>query len=157
MVLKILSGVIRPEGTHQGAGSATIDFSPHDVSGDIRPMLEHDFESHGPDDPFGSEPNVIVALKDLYYAHADDTGLISFPGGVESMGFSLDTKFTTPTKRQGLEVSWSTEALIEGQDDPQGRNTARIREISYLIIGDTEEDEYDEDREPVGEVERDEM
>ena len=71
MATRVLSGVILPRSGFRHSGSATIDFHPHRISGDVDQPDSQDFEEIGPDEPFNSEPCKIVSLRRIRFDDQD--------------------------------------------------------------------------------------
>lgn len=125
MALRILSGLIIPRSGFRHSGSATIDFHPHSIGGDVVQPGGGDIEEVGPNEQFKSEPCKIVSLRRIRFADQDHSRR-SQAVNVDNKDFNINDSFDR-TRRNSLTVSWDTD----------GRG-AEIREISYMIIGDAE-------------------
>ncbi len=123
MAMRVLSGLILPRSGFRHSGSATIDFHPHRVSGDVSQPVSGDMEEVGPDEPFNSEPCKVVSLRRVRFGDQDHSRP-SEAVNVDTKDFNIGDGFDR-TRRNSLTVSWDTD----------GRG-AEIREISYMIIGD---------------------
>ena len=122
MALKILSGLIAPDAGHRTEGSATINFEPYSVSGDVIPAVEDDFQQCGPSGRYTGEPCKVTSLRQIQH-----------PGKTEAAWFVSD-QFTNPSRRDGLQVLWKTD------------DNGEIHAISYMIIGEVSEAEVPEPR-----------
>jgi len=123
MATRILSGIIKPRAGFRHSGSATIDFRPHNVSGDVDPVGAADWQTIGPEGAFNSEPCKTLSLRRIKLDDQDHSRP-SEAVGVDMKIFDINDEFD-PTRRNSLRVSWVT----------NGRG-AEIYEISYMIIGD---------------------
>jgi hypothetical protein len=162
--LRILSGLIIPDDDALEGGSVEINFNPHDVrgSGDTVDPFVEDIQAFGPAGPFITEPNKTVSLREISATLVDD----SFSGniGFEEFQFGLHDEFIRDRRSgqiTGLTVEWETSSRVFSDDGgsrgPQRREIrstpVEIREISYLIIGEVDEDATDEDYEGERDVE----
>lgn len=126
-MLRVLSGLILPAPNFRKSGSATIDFVPHTVSGDITQPANQQKEGIGPNRRFISEPCKIVSLREIRFV---DTDTASRGPGTDSHRESWDINDNfLPNNREeaaktGLVVQWRA-----GRD-------AEILEIAYMIIGE---------------------
>lgn len=123
MAMRVLSGIIIPRSGYRQSGSATIDFHPHRISGDVTQPNSSDIEEVGPDEPFNSEPCKTVSLRRIRFDDQDHSRP-SEAVNVDKKDFNIDDSFDR-TRRNSLTVSWDTDG-----------SGAEIREISYMIIGD---------------------
>jgi hypothetical protein len=110
MAMRILTGVLN---TKERNGRATIHFNPHKVTGDA---TGGDMEETGASGDFRSRPGKVVSMRE--FVVEDRT---RGAGGSEKDLFRISD--TTPTNDH-MEVNWSCES------------GARIKEMSYLIVGD---------------------
>ena len=116
MALKILSGLIAPDAKHRKQGSATIDFDPHSLSGDIVQPYDDDIQQIGPSGRYTGEPCKVNSLRQIQH-----------PGKTAASWFVSD-QYTNPSRRDGLQVKWD----IDGDGE--------IHAISYMIIGEVAEE-----------------
>lgn len=126
MALKILSGIIIPYGQFTKAGSATVDFYPHTIAGDVEQPGGQDMMALGPDKPFISQPCKVVSLRHIEFTDIDATNLFQEPRGSEAKRFNINDSFD-PTGHNSLTIKWNA----QGQD-------AKIWEISYMVVGEVE-------------------
>jgi hypothetical protein len=124
MAMRVLSGVIVPSSDYKRSGSATIDFYPHGVTGNVVQVAADDTQEIGPDAPFNGEPCKIVSLRKIKFSdqdHSQPRDAVNADG----KKFSIWDNFTDRSRQNGLVVSWDTD----------GRG-AEIEKIDYMIIGD---------------------
>lgn len=126
MAMRVLSGLIVPTANSRHSGTATIDFQPHTVSGDVVQPPNHHKEGVGPNRPFTSEPCKILALREIRFR---DTDTASFGGSSSHTElWDINDNFlpnnTEETRKTGLVVSW------------EARRDAEVHEIAYMIVGE---------------------
>jgi hypothetical protein len=112
MAIRILSGIIFARGAR--SGTVTIAFDPHEARS-TEPGQVAEMESVGPSGRFAGTPCKHVAVRQ--FSVIADPGLIS-----GDRTFNIDDQID----RDSLTIDWSTEG------------NGFIREISYLVIGETE-------------------
>ena len=112
MAIRILSGVIFARGAR--SGTVTIDFDSHEAQS-TEPVRVAEMESMGPAGRFAGKPCKHVAIRQ--FSVIADQGLIS-----GDRTFNIDDQID----RDSLTIDWNTEGA------------GFIREISYLVIGETE-------------------
>jgi hypothetical protein len=122
MALRVLSGILKPRAGFTRSGSATIDFHPHSVAGDVDAVGAADSQALGPDMPFSSEPCKALSLRRIKLDDQDHSRP-SEAVGVDTKVFDINDEYDR-TLRNSLKVSWVA----------NGRG-AEILEISYMIIG----------------------
>ena len=129
MPLKVLSGLIVVDRDNWESGSCTIDFQPHAVRGNARGA---DLREVGASGQFTSEPCKVVSLRKIHAQHKDsDTAWGREGPHVDYAEFDLHDHFYRGYG--GLEVEWRTKSGSEHYN-----SEARIIEISYMVIGETE-------------------
>jgi hypothetical protein len=127
MAQRVLSGLILPKAGFRQAGTATIDFSPHSISGDVIQPGREDMAAFGPNDDFNSEPCKTVSLRRVIFSDQDHSRPRDAVN-VDRKEFDIgDDYHRAGGKFTSLVVNWDTD----------GRG-AEIREISYMIIGETD-------------------
>jgi hypothetical protein len=119
MAIKILSGIL--DTRRLASGNAVIDFSDHTVRGDLLASEVHHKQTIGPSGSFQDTPCKVVSLREITMHETDE----AFPTGrPEIDNFRIDD---SRIDRDHLRISWTA----------TGRS--RIEEISYLVVGITQD------------------
>lgn len=137
MALKVPSGVLSLSDTT--SGTATINFTRHQLSGDVR-VNRSQRHGMGPEGPFKGDPAYITVPREFVVVESAD--FKDHPG---SEDHGLFDRIDDPTETDAfilnstvsedqLEISWR----VNSHGDPAGRprSQSRIHEISYMVVGD---------------------